>query len=286
MFSQNKLSTLYPNLNFSRLAPPSRSVSLPPKAPIEVEPVKTPIPVPEAITVKPEVVQTTEPETSRVTEKELAKKPKKDKRVAIGASETVEPTEPEQAKPPPKPKISRPNRVKAEPKPEPVRASVIPKTGERGLQRKYSIQQRKQIYLDKLSRKSVKNAEKEIEQVNKVLEKNNHDVDKLKEEERATKRYLSLINTAKYFTTATNIKNDPSESQTSPINPVEKCNSESIGECRGRGSGKSQITTNRTSTDNSVRRIRAGTGESESDGFSADDECDSDRSSISESVEG
>jgi len=56
------------------------------------------------------------------------------------------------------------------------------------------------MYLDRLSRKSVKNAEKEIAQVNQVLDAAEGNPEKLKEIEKEVKGRLKLINYAKYFT--------------------------------------------------------------------------------------
>ena len=119
----------------------------------------------------------------------------------------------------PQPKRTRPNRAKVLPKPEPERDSVIPVKGEQGLQSKYSLEQRKQIYLTRLSRKSIINAEKEIAKVNEVLEGVDHDVDKLKRVEKEIKGKLKLINYAKYFTqTAGNVNCGSTLNNAKPLN--------------------------------------------------------------------
>ena len=99
-----------------------------------------------------------------------------------------------------KPIIKRPNRSKPEPKPVPDRDTVLPSKGEKGLQRKYTQEQRKQMYLDRLSRKSIKTAEREVTAVNEVLEKVGNSVEGLKEEEQRLKKGLKLVNYAKFFT--------------------------------------------------------------------------------------
>jgi hypothetical protein len=108
---------------------------------------------------------------------------------------------PEPVKVEEKPKQTRPNRLKPEPKPEPKRATQIPKKGEKGLQSQYTLEQKKQMYLDRLSRKSVKRAEQEVGKINEVLESVEHDPKRLSEEERKIKSRLKLINYAKFFAT-------------------------------------------------------------------------------------
>ena len=137
--------------------------------------------------------------------------------------------------------------------PETVRLSQIPVKGERGLQKKYTEEQRKNIYLERLSRKSIKNAEKEIVKVNEVLDSVEHNPDKLREAERDVKNKLKLINYAKYFTNSapTNITNvkERELKETNPRRRVLKksagpevstdrggSSSQSIGTVRRRGS--------------------------------------------------
>lgn len=208
---------LYPNLNFNQVRPPSsgtlqvsgasknvRSSSAPHESKIhslskvghpeqvvrESSPVKEVIPEPivATITHKEEVIEKKvhKPKRKVVIKEEISHNV--DSPVpTIVATEVV------------KPKAKRPNRVKPEPKPETIRTTTIPKKGEQGLQPKYSFEQKKSIYLDKLSRKSCKNAEKEISKVNEILEKVGHDPSQLKMVEREMKSKLKLINSAKFF---------------------------------------------------------------------------------------
>lgn len=102
-----------------------------------------------------------------------------------------------------------------EPKvPPPVRASQIPVKGERGLQKKYTTEQRKTMYLNRLSKKSLKNAEKEVAEVNAVLESVDHDPVRLQEKEREIKKSLRLINYAKYFSGDSNITENECDTKT------------------------------------------------------------------------
>ena len=64
---------------------------------------------------------------------------------------------------------------------------------------KYSEEERKQMYLNKLARKSVKKADAEMEEITKILDNCDRDKSKLEEEKKELKRKLKLINTAKYF---------------------------------------------------------------------------------------
>ena len=197
MFQQNSLAKLYPHLQFGRIPAPSVSQSKIPN-PIRSTSVHSNRSVnSEKNLSEREKTPIREDSPPVVKNEEPVKKTEKIKKVKV-----VEPT-PEPPKPiePPKPTVvKRPNRVKPEPKPEPKRVSQVPVKGEQGLQRKYTADQRKQMYLDRLSRKSVKNAEKEIAKVNEVLESVDHDVQKLAEVEREFKGKLKLINYAKYFT--------------------------------------------------------------------------------------
>lgn len=65
---------------------------------------------------------------------------------------------------------------------------------------KFSNEQKRDIYLDRLSRKSVHLAEKEITEVNIMLEEIGHNDQKLEELKAETKKRMNLINRAKYFT--------------------------------------------------------------------------------------
>ena len=214
MFGPNKLAQLYPHLNLSRTIPPSA------KAP---EPSKTfskPVPVEKrSISIeRPKRCRTPQPPVERPETPVQTKEPVTPKKVTIEEPVKEEVREPSPAKVETTEKtvIKRPNRVKTEPKPVPVRESCIPQKGEKGLQRKYTPEQRKQMYLDRLSRKSVKNAEKEVEAVTRVLDDVGGTVDGLVKAEKAIRGQLRLINYAKYFTTSSNIEQDEhSESETS-----------------------------------------------------------------------
>lgn len=205
MFSANTInpiSRLYPNLIIRKVEPPSRrsisqdgslnrSGSVGSTEKREQKPVLVPKPI-----LKPEPVR--EPTPSKVeppVKKVVIEEPK---------PEVIEEPKPT-PKPEPKPKRTRPNRacgrvrdmLKGGPS---QRDDPVPKDGEKGFQQKYTFEQRREQYLERLSRKSIKNAEKEVNQVLEVLDKVGHDPDKLKAEEREIKKRLSLINTAKYFT--------------------------------------------------------------------------------------
>ena len=219
----NPLSRLYPNLVIRKVEAPSiRSLSQE-RREISIErPKPTPKPEP-----KPEPKVSREPTPPRpvevIVEKEPEPRPKREKKVKIVEQPIEKIAEPEPT-PVPEPKKARPNRatgrvrdmLKGGPS---QRESVAPQDGERGFQQKYSIEQRQAQYLERLSRKSVKNAEKEVSQVLEVLEKVNHDPVKLKEEERAVKKRLSLINTAKYFA-VTNINNNEISNKASSSLPT------------------------------------------------------------------
>lgn len=109
--------------------------------------------------------------------------------------------EPAKPKAKPKAKQTRPNRVKGTvPKPDdPIRAKVQPGPGEQGFANKYSVEQRKAMYMERLSRKSVKNAEKEIGEVNEVLDRVGNCANELRIHEQAVKKQMKLINYAKFF---------------------------------------------------------------------------------------
>ena len=199
----NPLARLYPNLVIRKVEAPSiRSLSQERKElPIErPKPTPKPAPKPEPKQSRP---QTPEPVPEVIEVTKPVERPTTPKSVTI-----IEPVkeEIEEPKPTPKPeaKKARPNRasgrvrdmLKGAPS---QREDVAPKNGEKGFQAKYTAEQRREQYLERLSRKSVKNAEKEVSQVLEVLDKVNHDPIKLKEEERAIKKKLTLINTARYF---------------------------------------------------------------------------------------
>ena len=82
----------------------------------------------------------------------------------------------------------------------PVAETVYPKKGQRGLQKRYTEEQRRDIYLSQLSKKSVKKAEEEVGKISQFLETVDFDRAKLKEEEKAIKKRLKLVNRAMFFT--------------------------------------------------------------------------------------
>jgi hypothetical protein len=194
MFQPTPLQKLYPHLNFSRVEPPSRSVSQPPKQVVVTPPVVEKPKVIEKVVEKPVPVKT-EPVVEKVVEQPV----KVSKKTKVVEKQPVK-TEPE---PEPikvdKPKVPRPNRLKPEPKPEKARESQIPQKGEKGLQAQYTMEQKKAMYLDRLSRKSVKRAEQEVFKINEVLTSVEHNPKLLAEEEKKVKTRLKLINYAKFF---------------------------------------------------------------------------------------
>lgn len=202
MFQPTPLQKLYPHLNFARIEPPSRSVSQPPKQTPPPPPVVQQPKVIEKVVEKPVPVKI-EPVVEKVVEQPV----KVSKKVKVVEKQPVK-TEPE---PEPvkvdKPKVPRPNRLKPEPKPEKARESQIPQKGEKGLQAQYTLEQKKAMYLDRLSRKSVKRAEQEVSKINEVLTSVEHNPKLLAEEERKVKNRLKLINYAKFFAT-NNIPNE------------------------------------------------------------------------------
>lgn len=228
IFQPNSIQKLYPNLKFHKIAPTEYNQPTPPKRSVSEPPVQTKPPSPQ----KP----------SEQIPKPLIKEAKKVeiREPTPPKSPVIEPSPP--TPPKPKEKIKRPNRVKPDPKPKPDRASTIPNKGERGLQRKYTIEQKKEMFLNKLSRKSVKNAEKEISKINEVIEQSEGDLSKLEKEEKALKSRLKLINTAKFFSNKNdmekdviNINNDCREitpiKESSPQKPSSPCSSQ--GSSRG-----------------------------------------------------
>lgn len=244
MFKPNTLNKLYPHLNFGRIPPPSATVSQNPiqQRSTSVHSVKS------NTSERNQVITNTPPPTPVVTATETPKTEVKEKRVKIRPEpienakhieqvKTIELPKIESPKKAEEPikvepaqervKVKRPNRAKPEPKPEPVRETQVPVKGERGLQLKYTTEQRKQIYLDRLSRKSIKNAEKEIARVNEVLESVEHNPERLKAAEKEVKQRLRLINYAKYFTECEASKCKASSinegaTKTKPINDLPK----------------------------------------------------------------
>lgn len=213
MFTNNKLAQLYPHLNLSRTMTPTPKVSEPPKEAVQRPPVGT-----RSISIeRPKRSPTPAKEVKRDKSPEPVKEPTIIRSVTIVEPPKVEieefvPTKPASHV------IKRPNRIAKSVPPVPVRDSQVPRQGERGLQRKYSVDQKRQMYLDRLSRKSVANAEKELERVTDVLDKAEHNAEKLIAMERAIKGQLKLINYAKYFSIS-NEECVPSNIQPNVISP-------------------------------------------------------------------
>ena len=185
--SRHPLQALYPHLNFSRIPAPSqllvpsfgKRISQPvPDVPVSE--LAESVPEPESV---PESVL--EPESVPEPVKKLV--------------------------------VARPTRQPPVVKPEPKRGSHLPVKGERGIQRKYTAEQKKEMYMNRLSRKSIANADKEVEAVNAVLDEIGHDPIKLAEKEKDIKRQLQLISYSKFFTgtnaieTVNNITDDTIE---------------------------------------------------------------------------
>jgi hypothetical protein len=187
MFKPNPIQKLYPNLQFHKIVPTEHTLIQPTKRSNSEPPVQTKPPITEKVTVTKEKTPIKEKKKVEIREPTPPKSPIKEEPVKT----------PEK----PKEKVKRPNRVKPDPKPEPKRKTTIPQKGERGLQQKYSTEQRKDMYLNKLSRKSIKNAEKEINKINEIMEQVDGDHERLLQEEKNLKSRLKLINTAKLFTT-------------------------------------------------------------------------------------
>lgn len=218
MFKPNPIQRLYPNLQFHKITPSQHTFFEPPKRSLSEPPVQTKPQPPKKVIEKREKTPIKEVKKVEIREPTPPKSPVVEEKVET----------------PKKPKntVKRPNRLKPEPKPEPQRETPIPKKGERGLQKKYTMDQRKDMYLNKLSRKSIKNAEKEISKINEVIESVDGDHQKLEEVERHLKSQLKLINTAKFFTLSTkednnniieNVNNTPREETTpqeSPTSPI------------------------------------------------------------------
>jgi hypothetical protein len=213
------LQRLYPHLQFNHIQPQTRSRSEPsiplaipdpvstviqkpvekvtePEKPQIVEPVKEPSPKPEPPKEKIKKVKSPTSEAGLTSSTSLKKTPKKDTPKKV---EIVEPPTSEAGLTSSTSLKKTSSKPKPKPKGEPLRDNPIPKLGEKGLQRKYSMEQRKQLYLDQLSKKSVKRAEQEVSKVNAVLEKVEHSPTLLAMEEKEIKNRLKLINTAKFF---------------------------------------------------------------------------------------
>ena len=197
MSSLTGLQKLYPHLNFSHIQTAVRSRSEPP--PVNPPPVimSRPEPVLEVKTETKPVIeekpQTPEPPKEKSPVKQPEKPKERPKKSPKPPAVVI--VEPEVETPPPPPKPTG----KPKPKGKPLRTDPIPKKGERGLQKKYTLEQRKEMYLEQLSKKSVKRAEMEIQKVNEVLSKVEHSPNRLNKEEKEIKRQLKLINTAKFF---------------------------------------------------------------------------------------
>lgn len=186
-FKQNGLYNQYASLNLTRLSAMRRA--------------ETPQPVRRSHSPSIQT-QTDSPKSPP--------KPILKKSVSTQSPKTVKIVEPEEevVEEPPKPESPKaPSPVKTEPppkpipaeKPKPVRATVVPKKGEKGLQKKWTSEQRRQQYLNKLSRKSLKRAEAEVNEVQKVLHEADYNEEKINETEKALKTKLKLVNCAKLF---------------------------------------------------------------------------------------
>lgn len=216
MSKLNGLQKLYPHLRFEHIQPPVRSKSEPPQPTQVVKPVETETKKPPEPVTKVEKPQTPEPPVEPVVKpKSPVKKVKKTKspnpppkQESHKQVEIVSPPKEERTK-----FVSeRPKSTKPKPKGQPLRDNPVPKKGEKGLQKKYTLEQKKEMYLEQLSKKSVKRAEQEVSKVNEVLSKVDHSPTRLAKEEREIKNRLKLINTAKFFIIrdedTTNIKED------------------------------------------------------------------------------
>jgi len=181
---QNVLERLYPHLRFNHIRPQTRSLSEPPPVKIELPRV---IQKPEVIQKPIEIQEIQQlPETIKDIPVKIDSPPiNKKKKVKIVED--------------PKPIVEIQRTPAPEPKNNTIRTSQIPRKGEKGLQPKYTLDQKKDMYLNKLSRKSVKKAEIEVTKVNDVLEGVSHDSRLLIQEEKNIKQRLKLINTAKLF---------------------------------------------------------------------------------------
>lgn len=205
MFKQNNLAKLYPHLKFGGLQQlRERSVSAGRHTP-------QPIVREKSIERPPKIVKFADP-PAKIEEipkpsEILEEKPKID---------IVDP--PTEIKPSKDLEIkvndllqTPPVKLENKGKPKPKRNSVIPKKGERGLQNKYTLEQKREMYLNQLSRKSVKRAEAEVAKVNQMLDECKNDLENLEHEEKKVKGRLRLINVAKYFAGLDNINAQTSD---------------------------------------------------------------------------
>ena len=186
---QNPLYNKYSSLNLTRLQALRRSNSLEPaprsKSPSIAVQTSPPKPAPKTI-LKTNTSTSTSPQKKvQIVEPvppEVETPPDPIPPLPLPPVETVETAEP----------VVEPNQI-------PIRLNVVPKKGERGLQRKWTMEQRRQQYLNKLSRKSLKRAEAEVSEVHKVLEESNYDEKKILDEEKRLKGKLKLVDCAKLF---------------------------------------------------------------------------------------
>ena len=211
MFQRSALQKLYPHLNLTQNIPRDRSVSPRSNIPLPTQPVYS-IPREPVIIQKPiekiEIPKLPEPTPSPPPTPIVEKV----EPVPEPLQQSKSPVKPVKAKRVRKPKVvDAPVPIKP-PSPPPVipkRSSQIPAKGEKGLQNKYTLEQKREMFLNKLSRKSVNRAEKEIQKINEVLNSVEHNETQLKSEELSAKNRLKVINTAKLFLMDNNI-NEPS----------------------------------------------------------------------------
>lgn len=197
------LSRLYPNLNIRRLGENNRTRSISATRIV-------PEPILPTATQKPAVVETPKPLPVVVTEPEVVQPA-----IAVEVPKPVEPViETPVIVTPEVPKVA-PKKTKRVTLPEPetikpIRPSQIPNKGEKGLQKRYSEEQRREMYIQQLSKKSVRRAEAEVAKVQQILESCDHSDVKLKRLESQVKGQLRLISTAKFFTIAPIIEENAS----------------------------------------------------------------------------
>lgn len=93
-----------------------------------------------------------------------------------------------------------PSKPKPKPKGRPrIRPQHVPKM---------DLETRKQHYINRLARTSVKKADEECEKIKELVDNVENDPDKLKEVEKETRKKLKLINTAKFFMDFPDIKKE------------------------------------------------------------------------------
>lgn len=114
---------------------------------------------------------------------------------------------PEETRPPDGRKGKASNKPKPKPKPKRVREKPLPKKGEKGCQPTYSETQRREMFLDALSRKSVGKAQAQVDQINNKLDEFDGQREKIVKREKELKSELKLINLAKYFSGGNDIEN-------------------------------------------------------------------------------